>query len=198
MVDLRQARFVFPELMAESAVSTRYENISETTAVDDDDYDDGTWQAMLYNNNADERTRTGTRSKTTKIPSYLIERRYRFTQLTLQQLLHCLVLGTLNWLGVMMMHQSLAPGGLLQLPAHDPNQVWTSAAATLIRGGLLPVLHFYARLFFVVPCGRLALVLALNRRRTVRNQRRARLALGPRLTLGKSGAQVHGTECLAI
>jgi hypothetical protein len=159
--DPRKARFVFPELMAESAVvATHY----EYTSTLDDDHD--TWQAVLYNTD-DAQMRRTTRVAAKTVPSYLKEERYRFTQLTLQQLLHCLALGTLNWLGVLWLHQSMAPG-LLQLPP-------TSWFAALIRSGLLPVLHFYARLFFVLPASRLLLVMALNRLRHERNQRRARL-----------------------
>ena len=166
--DPRKARFIFPELMAESAlVATHY--CESTTTFGEDN---GTWQAMLYSSNpTDEaRMRRNTRVATSTVPSYLKEERYRFTQLTLQQLLHCLALGTLNWLGVFWLHQSVAPGGLLQLPPST-----SSWFAALIRSGLLPVLHFYARLFFVLPTGRLLLVMALNRRRYERNQRRARL-----------------------
>ena len=166
--DPRKARFVFPELMAESAfVATHYDYTTTTL-----DGDNGSWQAMLYTTD-DAQMRRTPRVAAKCVPSYLKEERYRFTQLTLKQLLHCLALGTLNWLGVLWLHQSVAPGGILQLPPST-----TSWFAALIRSGLLPTLHFYARLFFILPAGRLLLVMALNRRRHERNQRRARLVGG--------------------
>jgi hypothetical protein len=153
--DVRKATFAFPELMAESSVVTRYEHV--------EDSDDGSWEGLLY---AKSRAPSGRR--TTGIPPYLKEERYKFTRLAPNQLLHCIVLGTLNLFGVIWFGQSLLPGGVMEV-APD------SVLAAFLLSGLLPVLTFYALLFFSVPLARLLLVIVLNYFRQQRNRRRARL-----------------------
>jgi len=159
----RKARFIFPELMAESAVATRYEHAEVV--------DDMTWQSLLYTK-SEERTPR----RTNTIPSWMKEERYRFTQITSKQFLHCLFLGSLNFIGVFWLRQSVAPGGVIYLAPGTPG-------ASLVLKGLIPVLWFYARLFFALPAVRLLLIVGLNRLRIKRNKRRANLVVR---TLGSS------------
>jgi hypothetical protein len=150
-----QANFIFPELMAESAAVPRYERSA--------DNDDGTWMSLLCNQGG-----TTGRNLSSSLPTHLKEDRYRFTQLKPKQLLHCVVLGTLNLVGIIWFGQSISPGGIIEVPVGTPVEVF-------LQKGLLPVLRFYAVLFFALPSCRLLLILALNSSLKRRNERRARL-----------------------
>ena len=164
--DARKAKFIFPELMAESAVVSRY----EYTQVEDD----GTWQSLLFR-----KQEAATPRRANAVPLYLKEERFRFSNLTSQQLMHCLVLGSLNLIGVIWLQQSVLPGGLLHVTAstHKNAAVWLQLQKIIIP------LKFYALLFFTLPTGRLLLILFLNHLRQQRNQRRANLVAR---TLGSS------------
>lgn len=158
---LATAKFVYPELMAESSVASQYEYVESQ--------DDGTWASLLYTEAENQTPR-----RCNSLPTFLKEERYRFTKLTSQQLMHCVVLGSLNLIGVIWFRQSISKGGVMEVP------LGTSFAKFLFHG-LLPVLTFYSRLFFALPIGRLLLILMWNRFRRERNQRRAALV---RRTLG--------------
>lgn len=156
---LRSAKFIFPELMAESLVASRFDYHPEP--------DDGTWDALLCSTS----TSTTSFRQQSRLPSYLREERYKFSKLTRQQFLHCVGLGCLNLMGVLWFGQSISAGGILDLSG-SPLQI-------PLRKGLYPVLRFYALLFFVIPAGRLALIMVLNSLRKRRNERRARLVRHP-------------------
>lgn len=168
---LVQTRFVFPELMAEStvALSLQDDKGSILGGGTDDDNDDDTWASLLYALESNNRI-GGQRQREQDLPLYLHEYRYRFTLLTGQQLLHCVGLGSLNTIGVIMLGQSLAPGGVLYMGPSSSSWSWY-----LIHKMLLPILRFYAALFFVLPGVRLLWIVILNRRRRGRNQQRQAL-----------------------
>lgn len=153
--ELHHARFVFPELVAESRSLTRFERTRQV--------DDGSWGFFWY-----EPERRGVSHTTThEIPKFLREDRYRFTNLQPMQLLHCFSLGLLNAAGVYWLGQSLGRGGILEgiVPK----------VKSILHNGILPVLQFYAALFFIVPAGRLLLLLWWNRGRQGRNALRSSL-----------------------
>jgi hypothetical protein len=156
--DNAKARFIFPELVAEGTSNVNYSSFDEM-----DGYDDGTWEALLFAKQEAATTRTPETNNS--LPTFLKEERYKFTKLTLQQLMYCILIGTLNLIGVIGFQQSLLPGGILEVPSD-------SLGAILLLRGLLPVLKFYAMLFFVLPGTRLCLILVLNYFRKQRNQRR--------------------------
>jgi hypothetical protein len=166
---LTQTRFVFPELLAESTVALQGGLVNN-------DEDDGSWASLLY---AQEDNYTSTQSQRQQqqdgdLPLYLHERRYKFTKLTGQQLLHCVGLGSLNAIGVVMLGQSLARGGVLYMG--DPKLLSSSSWSWyFMHKLLLPVLRFYAALFFVLPTVRLLWIVILNQRRQGRNRQRQAL-----------------------
>jgi hypothetical protein len=160
-----KARFVFPELVAESSHVTQYDDYL--------DMDDGSFEYILYTNAI-----TILPPRRSALPSFLQERRFRLTQLQSKQFFHCLGLGALNWIGVVWLRQSLRVGGVLEQAINGGPVV-----AVLLRW-LCPVLIFYANLFFALPIGRFGVVLALNSLRERRNRRRADLAEALR-TLGE-------------
>jgi hypothetical protein len=162
---MAQTRFVFPELLAESTVALQGGLVK-------DDEDDGTWASVLYSK---ENNRTLTRRQDGDLPLYLHEYRYKFTKLTGQQLLHCVGLGSLNAIGVVMLGQSLAHGGVLYMGDPKLLSVSSSWPWYVMHKMLLPVLRFYAALFFVLPAVRLLWIVILNHRRQRRNQQRQAL-----------------------
>ena len=161
--DKSQVIFIFPELMAESAVALRYE-------APIDDTHDGTFLTMLHAHpNVTVSGRRTTRRTSESLPKYWKEPYYHFTKLTGAQFLYCLGLGLLNALGVFWFGQSLQPTGAL-------GPLVQGTLRTVLVGGLLPVLSFYAKLFFALPLGRLLLVNYLNYVRRRRNARREHLS----------------------
>lgn len=152
-----KARFTFPELLAESSFTTI--NFEESP-----DTDDGTWESLLYTKETTISSHWG-RENTM---NFLHERRYVLTRLESKQFLHCVGLGVLNFIGVLFLQQSLEPGGVL-----DVGSSGFFAVAT--KQVLVPVLRFYAILFFALPGARLLFILVLNALRGRRNRRRSDL-----------------------
>lgn len=153
--DMANARFIFPELMSESSVVTRYQ-CPET-------WDDGTFSCILCKKDI------ASIAGPTGLPKWLSEERRRFTVLSFQQFSHCLILGLLNLLGVIWFGQTIAKGGVLEIPEKHPLE-W------FLKRLLLPTLRFYAALFFTLPFCRLGLVSLSNIGIQRRNQRRANLS----------------------
>lgn len=156
--NLGKAKFVFPELMAESVVAVRHEILP--------DDDDGSWATLFYM-----KTENPVRQQSSSNGRlhYMKEFRYRFTKLSLQELLQCLLLGALNLVGVLWLGYSLSPGGVLEVPV-------SSALGLVLRKALLPVLRFYAFFFFCLPGARLAIIISLNLLLERRNKRREQIA----------------------
>jgi len=164
--DKSQVVFVFPELVAESTTILRYEPPFQ-------DGTDGSFLATLFahpNIQGSGRRMTSQRDVATNLPAYLKEPYYYFTKLTSAQFMYCLGLGLLNALGVYWLAQSLQPAGAL-----GP-LVPQGTLRTILVSGLLPILTFYAKLFFVLPIGRLIMVAYLNHTRQRRNEKRERLS----------------------
>jgi hypothetical protein len=169
------ARFYFPELASESRYATLYERPG---GHDDDDNDDegGSWNSILCRDNSTPETRRMTAKSLrdteseSDIPIAITERRYKFTSLQTDHFLYCVFLGLLNLVGVIWLRASLEPNGVLYIEDG-------TVGASMLKRGLMPVLSFYSVLFFVLPLGRLLVIIFLNRRRRVRNQQRKALAL---------------------
>jgi hypothetical protein len=155
--DIIKARFTFPELIAESHIATRYDEANKC--------EDDSWEGLFYHK---EPSSACNRRTGEIIPSFLQERRYCFTQLEQKQFLYCFSLGVLNFLGVLFFAQALQPGGVLVDPL--------GSAGTFLNSTLIPLLQFYAKLFFALPAGRLVLLAMWNQLIKRRNQRREKLA----------------------
>lgn len=153
------SKFVFPELLAESVSTSRFYMLPEP--------DDGTWSSFLYDTEIGSLSSSTTMKRSIPLPLYLKEDRFKFTKLKLQQLLQCIGLGLLNLIGVLWFGQSISDGGILDLTGNILN--------IPLRRGLYPLLRFYALLFFAIPIGRMILILILNWRRSIRNERRCKL-----------------------
>jgi hypothetical protein len=128
------------------------------------DPDDGTWEYLLYSGDVI-ITQTRTIGKSYQLPSSLQERRYLLTMLEKKQFQQCVLLGTLNYIGVLWLRQSLQPGAVL-----DISNMAGGILSVLLMRGLMPVLHFYSLLFFVLPLARLLIVIILNAVRGQRNR----------------------------
>lgn len=162
-ISASKARFVFPELLSESSTVIKYEEAP--------DPDDGSWEYLCYAGDAafvSVRTASG---RISELPSSLQEQRYVLTKLEKKQFQQCVILGILNFVGVKWLRQSLEPGGVL-----DISSMAGSYVAAFLQRGLMPVLYFYSILFFVLPFGRLLLIVVLNFIRERRSRRRADFA----------------------
>jgi hypothetical protein len=131
------ALFTFPELLAEGRFATRYDGIDGDSP--SANYDDGSWQALLYRKGPLSYTPTPTggrrvggggigrldssirstipplssSSEDGDLPRYFHEPRHSFSKLEPHQFYLCLSLGILNMIGVYWFAQSVAPGGIL-------------------------------------------------------------------------------------
>ena len=154
-----EALFVFPELVSESATVMAYDPRP-------DDAYNGSFLDMLYSH---PQTENGRRMTRPELASFWNEPYYHFTKLTSSQFMYCLFLGFLNAFGVFWLAQSLHPNGAL-------GPLIQGTLRRFLVDGLVPVLSFYAQLFFVLPTFRLVWVWYLNIVRRQRNNLRQRLA----------------------
>jgi hypothetical protein len=156
--DLSTSLFDFPELLAESRFAIHY---SGPRIGDEEDNDSIFFirETQVSSSNRDELN---------SLPDYLHEQRKVLTKLSSKQFYHCLFVAILNFIGVIWFAQSLEPGGILQqsLGAIGPTLKW----------GLIPVLLFYAKVFFLIPMVRLIYIVVWNQFCTRRNTRRLKLA----------------------
>ena len=118
---------------------------------DENGMEDGSWWSILY---AEDRS-SHSRSTATTV-SYWKEPMLRLTRLSRLHFLQCAGLGLLNLIGVLWLPQAPLPRFVMTF--------------------LLPVLTFYAGLFWCLVLGRYGVILLRNAWRKSRNQRRATLA----------------------
>ncbi|KAG7364784.1 hypothetical protein IV203_037986 [Nitzschia inconspicua] len=162
-----QARFDFPELLAEGSGNVRYDDPRTWEQGQSMPEKRNRWDNFFYSNEA---TSTNTVSRpATTIPIFLFERPVPFSLLTRNQFLHCLLIAILNFIGVIWFAQSVQLGGIL----HDYLNV---SVGNALRSGIIPVLWFYARLFLLIPLLRLFYLLIRNEQCYNRNKRRSDLA----------------------
>jgi hypothetical protein len=187
--DCMEARFCFPELMAEmnhdiNATTQKLFSLgsSEFAPSSSDIY-----VSVLYNEDDADSSSSTISSSSGGIPLYLYERPFVLTELSRQQFGQCVLLGLLNYFGVIWIQNALSPGGLLQLPVvaaavtsasgssrrrkRQGNDAFIAAASFLVLG-LFKILRFYAGLFFLIPLTRLAIILLRNYGVRRRNERR--------------------------
>lgn len=157
--DTTKARFVFPELVSEGRFSTNYSG-----PVDADNTDRHIFDGIFY---AKERQRI--LSSINDRPAYLHENFKVLTVLTRKQFLQINLVAVLNFLGVVWFAQSLEQGGILQ-------QSLGPSFVLVLQRTLIPVLLFYAKLFFCIPAARLFYIVGWNWFCKQRNQRRRQLA----------------------
>jgi len=187
--DCMEARFCFPELMAEmnhdiNATTQKLFSLgsSEFAPSSSDIY-----VSVLYNEDDADSSSSTISASSGGIPLYLYERPFVLTGLSRQQFGQCVLLGLLNYFGVIWIQNALSPGGLLQLPVvaaavtsasgssrrrkRQGNDAFIAAASFLILG-LFKILRFYAGLFFLIPLTRLVVILLRNYGVRRRNERR--------------------------
>ncbi len=161
--DPTQARFTFPELLAESTVSGSHYD-------DPDTIQKATleplsrWEGLFFKSEAANRT-----TPRSTVPPYLYEETLAFTSLAANEFYRCLLVAVLNALGVLWFAQSLQIGGILE-------QFLAPSVVHGLQWSLIPVLSFYAKLFFTIPTIRLICILIWNERCRMRNDRRSHLA----------------------
>ncbi len=119
---------------------------------------------------------------TADTPTYLYEQPFVLTELTREQFGQCVLLGLLNFCGVIWALNSMKPGGLLSIPMAGPSFSGSSqlSAISLIAVlKLLQVLRFYAAFFFALPLCRLVVVSVRNCNVQRRNKLRSDLLKHP-------------------
>lgn len=154
-----KASFCFPELCAESTIS-----LPRHFPTEENDDDIISLQALLYeatNESSSSNRYSSVHQTDQTVPTFLKEDLYRLTRLTPRQFYQCVGLGTLNLVGVVWFHQSLET--YIKLPPF---------LAYAVGRIIMPMLLFYALLYFALPLGRLLCVIIWNQYRIKRNRRR--------------------------
>lgn len=184
--DCMQARFCFPELMAEmnhdinSTAQKLFSLGSSEFAASSSNM-----SSILYKEDEDNSYSIAS-SSSEGTPLYLCERPFVLTELSRQQFGQCVFLGLLNFVGVIWIQNALSPGGLLQLPVAAAATAATGSSrrrksqgsdklivvASFLILGLFKILRFYSGLFFAIPMGRLVIILLRNYGVQRRNERR--------------------------
>ena len=122
------------------------------------------WQGLFWYSEEDSGHSSPTSSLTTGTPPFLHEDKMVFTSLSSKDFFRCLLVAVLNLVGVVWFAQSLALGGILE--GFLPPQITLS-----LQWALIPVLQFYAKLFFMIPAIRLSYLLIWNEFCMLRNRR---------------------------
>ena len=157
-----KARFIFPELMAEASTEINtfghlYPDLSSLS-----------WENMLF---AKDTLTFAPRSQEAfhdACPDQLFEKYYVLSKLQSKQFGQCCLLGSLNFIGIVWLRQSIGRGGLLEI---------SNRGLCVIADGVLAVLYFYAKLFFALPLARLVVfVICCNYFVRRRNERRTIVA----------------------
>jgi len=189
--DCMEARFCFPELMAEmthdiNATTQKLFSLGSSEFAPSSSSDMN--PSVLYKEDEDTSSFITSSSSSDGIPLYLYERPFVLTQLSRQQFGQCVLLGLLNYFGVIWIQNALSSGGLLELPVVAAATVTAAsgssrrrkrqgsdtfiAAASFLILGLFKILRFYAGLFFLIPLSRLVIILLRNILVRKRNERR--------------------------
>lgn len=170
------ARFCFPELVSEmdytkllTIGSSRFAppsqhaienraNVSSILYREDREFDFG----------SSENASNGT-------PEYLYEQPLMLTQLSRTQFGQCVLLGILNFVGIIWVQNALSPGGMFALPLSAKSVSGGRsliALASVLLLKLLNILRFYSKLFLLLPFSRMIIVVVRNLFVDKRNKRR--------------------------
>ena len=159
-----KARFIFPELMAEASTGMSMNAFSHLYP----DLSPLSWENMLF---AKDTLTFAPRSQEAvhdACPDQLYEKYYVLSKLQSKQFGQCCLLGSLNFIGIVWLRQSIGRDGLLQI---------SNRTLYVIADGILAVLYFYAKLFFALPLARLVVfVVCCNYFVRRRNERRTIVA----------------------
>eukprot|EP00804_Cyclotella_cryptica_P020167 CCRYP_010886-RA/>CCRYP_010886-RA protein AED:0.03 eAED:0.03 QI:0/-1/0/1/-1/1/1/0/643 len=185
------ARFFFPEIMAEMEsgiydVAQQVMSLNSSKFAPPSNTNQSRKQSIasiLYKrNNQDDDDVTNV--SLGSIPQYLHEKPKVLTLLSQNQFGQCLLLGLLNYVGIVSVQSALMPGGLFDLSSsassgnsryrkRSTGDFWISFGSVVLLK-LLKILRFYANLFFLLPLCRLVIVLIMNYFIDRRNRRRLR------------------------
>ena len=178
--DAGAARFVFPELVAGSVRAGADLFFSSMSVTDADDTSNSDKELLFSSDEGPSPSggggwtiRGGVAPRSaespagaqapSRIPPFLRERRHVLTRMNPRQFSQCCLLGVLNFAGVLLLRGSIGKGGLLEIRA---------GALYSVARDMLGVFVFYAKVFILLPLGRLGLICWLNSRVDRRNARR--------------------------
>ena len=178
------ARFCFPELVAEfdchSLLSLGKSMYAPPPVSFDNEDDAGNFSSILYKDEGEDDNFGPSIDVTSdETPAYLHEKPHVVTELTRQQFGQCVLLGLLNFVGIVWVQSATMPGGLMELPTSATNPRSSAAGGlslTVISSfliiKLLNVLRFYAGFFIALPLCRSVIVQLRNYACRKRNDRR--------------------------
>jgi len=166
------ALFYFPEVIAESECGG-LPSPSKVIMENSEDDISGLSSILYKSNNTNHEyipLRLTSSSSSTNIPKYLKEQKHTLTQLTSKNFYTCLSLGIINYIGIYWLKtNAIVDGGILEL---------SSSIFGLLLQYLISFLYFYSKLFLLLPCCRLVIVVIMNFMIDGRNRRRVLLVEG--------------------
>jgi len=155
--------FVFPELILSESDGLNKENDQSPLEAEDNNAPN----SFFYTNNTGYTLSTQMVARS-QMKNYLHENRYVLTKLTKSDFYRCILMNTFNFIGLLMIWNSIQDGVLEIRDKH-------SLQFNIIKY-LLLLLMFYAKLFFILPLGRMLILLVLNHNIKTRNERRMSFA----------------------
>ena len=108
-------------------------------------------------------------------PEYLYEKPLMLSHLSREQFGQCVLLGILNFVGIIWVQNALTPGGMFALPISAKSVSGGRsliALASILLLKLLNILRFYSKLFLLLPFSRMIIVVVRNLFVDKRNKRR--------------------------
>lgn len=161
------AKFCFPEVVAEldSRMLLNLESSAFAPPSMLNNDNSTNISSILYKEDAEYYNFGSSVNATDDSPIYLYEQPFVLTELTRQQFGQCVVLGLLNFTGIIWAVNAMKPGGLLSISMADTSVASNSqlvTIASMFAMKLLHVLRFYALFFLVLPLCRLMIVVARN------------------------------------
>ena len=167
------ARFCFPEIIAEM-------DCQKLLSMGSSEFAPPTFESesnissILYKEEVHDFGSSPDNTSNDMASEYLYERPFVLTELSRQQFGQCVMLGLLNFVGIVWIHSALMPGGLLQLPlsASSSRSKPLLAFASMLVLKMFKILSFYSKVFLLLPLCRLVIVLIRNYLVERRNKRR--------------------------
>ena len=169
------ARFCFPELVSEMDYSKLLTiGSSEFAPPSQHSIDNrANISSILYKE--DREFDFGSSDASNGTPEYLYEQPLMLTQLSRTQFGQCVLLGILNFVGIIWVQNALSPGGIFALPISAKSVSGGRsliALASILLLKLLNILRFYSKLFLLLPFSRMIIVVIRNLFVDKRNKRR--------------------------
>ena len=163
------SRFCFPEIVSEMVDCSKLLTLTSSKFASPASNSGSNISSILYKEDGFDFGSSDNASSV--VPEYLYEQPVVLTELSRPQFGQCVMLGLLNFIGVIWIQSAMSPGGLLDLTPRSGSKTLVGVASILLIK-LMTILRFYSKIFLALPLSRLVIVLIRNFFVNKRNKRR--------------------------